>query len=156
MLIRAAKLRKEQQEKAEKILTQLAQIYEEFNDVSKDNGEEALEAFIEYIISAYDLVLIAVGKGSVIIILECIALESLERLWNDYVSGRLDEVAERYLVTDKMKKELKLETNCLKTTIHKENYLNCKKALMELPSTYSGEFKQSVFEVQLCTCRCSS
>ena len=156
MLIRAAKLRKEQQEKAEKILTQLAQSYEEFHDVSTDNGVEALEAFIEYIISAYEVVLIAVGRGSVIIILECIALENLERLWNDYVSGRLDEVAERYLVTDKMKKELKLETNCLKTTIHKENYLNCKKALMELPSTYSGEFKQSVFEVQLCTCRCSS
>ena len=68
----------------------------------------------------------------------------------------LDEVAQEYLVTQRMKEELKLETNCLKTIIHKENYLNCKKALMELPSTYSGEFKQNVWEVQLCTCRCSS
>ena len=154
MLIQAATLRKEQQEKAEKELTQLARIYEEFNDVSADNGVEALEAFIEYLISAYKVVLIAVGRGSVIIFLECIALESLERVWNDCVSGDLDEVAGSYLVTDKMRKELKLETNCLKTTIHKENYLNCKKALMGLPSTYSGEFKHTV--VQLCTCRCSS
>ena len=153
MLIQAAKLRKEQQEKAEKMLTELAQSYEEFHDVSTDNGVEALEAFIEHIISAYKVVLIAVGRGSVVIILECIALENLERLWNDYISGRLDEVAEGYLLTGKMK-ELKLEANCLKTTIHKENYLNCKKALMELPSTYSGE--QNVSEVQLCTCRCSS
>ncbi|XP_044172459.1 uncharacterized protein LOC122956826, partial [Acropora millepora] len=137
LLIQAAKLKEEQQEKAEKILTQLAQSYEEFHDVSTDNGVDALEAFIDFLISDYEVVLIGVGKGSVIIILECIALKSLERVWNDYVSGRLDEVAEGYLVTHKMKKELKLETNCLKTTIHKENYLNCKKALMELPSTYS-------------------
>ena len=156
MLIQTAKLSKKQQEKAEKRLTQLAQDYEEFNDVSTDNGVEALDAFLKYLISAYGVVLIAVGRGSVIIILECIALESLERVWNDYVSGRLDEVAQEYLVTEKMKEELKLETNCLKTIIHKENYLNCKKALMELPSTYSGEFKQNVWEVQLCTCRCSS
>ena len=138
------------------MLTQLAQTYEEFNDVSTDNGVEALEAFIEYLISSYGLVLIGVGRGSVIIILECIALENLERVWNDYVSGRLDEVAQEYLVTKKMKEELKLETNCLETIIHKENYLNCMKALKELPSTYSGEFKQNVLEVQLCTCRCSS
>ena len=153
MLIQAAKLRKEQQEKAEKLLTQLAQSYEECHDVSTDNGVEALT---EYLSTVYGVVLIAFGRGSVIIILECIALESLERIWNDYVSGRLDEVAQEYLVTKKIKEELKLEINCLKTIIHKENYLNCKKALMELPSTYSGEFKQNVWEVQLCTCRCSS
>ena len=88
--------------------------------------------------------------------MECITLESLERVWNDYLSGRLDEVAEGYLVTDEMKKELNLETNCLKTTIEEQNYLNCKNALMKIPSTYSGEFKQNVWEVQLCTCRCSS
>ena len=149
MLIQVTKLRKEQQEEAEKRLTQLAQSYEEFNDVSADNGVEALEAFIEYLISAYGVVLIAVGRGSVVIILECISLESLARVWNDYVSGRLDQVAEGYLVPDKMKKELNVETNCLRTTIRKENYLNCMKALMELPSTYSVSYTHLTLPTKL-------
>ena len=140
MLIDTIKLRKEQQEAAEKRLTELVQSYEEFNDVSTDNDIEALEALVEYLIKAYGVVLVAVGRGSVIIIVECTSLESLERLWNDYLRRHLDEVVERYLVTDGIKKKLNLETNCLKTTIEKQNYLNCKKALMQLPRTYSGEF----------------
>ena len=125
-------------------MAQLVQSYEKFNDDSRDDSIEAFQAYIEYIISAYRLLLIAVGKGSVIIIVECTTLEGLECLWSDYLSGHLDKLAERYLVTDEMKRKLKLETNCLKTTIEERNYLNCKKALMELPSTYSGEFKQNV------------
>ena len=77
-------------------------------------------------------------------------------LWNDYLAGHLDNLAERYLVTNEMKKKFDLETVSLKTTILEEDYLNCKEALMELRSTYSGEFKQNVWEVKLCTCRCSS
>ena len=50
----------------------------------------------------------------------------------------------RYLVTNEMKEKLDLETVYLKTTILEEDYLNCKEALMELRSTYSGEFKQNV------------
>ncbi|XP_067054266.1 guanylate-binding protein 1-like isoform X3 [Acropora muricata] len=61
----------------------------------------------------------------------------------DQHSLRCHGVAQEYLVTQKMKEELKLETNCLKTIIHKENYLNCKKALMELPSTYSGNITRN-------------
>ena len=46
-----------------------------------------------------------------------------------------------------MKKKLNLETICLKTTIEKENYFNYRKALMELQSSDSGEFKQNGWEV---------
>ena len=93
--------------------------------------------------------MISVRKGSIVIILECPTLESLEHLWSDYCSGHLDKVAERYLVRDEIKEKLNLETICVKTTIDEENYLNCKKALMELPSTCSGEYKQNVWGFQL-------
>ena len=58
--------------------------------------------------------------------------------------------------TNEMKKKLKLETVSLKRTTVEEDYLNCKEALMKLRGAYSGEFKQSVWEVKVCTCRCSS
>ena len=90
-----------------------------------------------------------VCTGSIVVSLRCPSLESLEHLWSDYHSGDLDKLAERYLVTDDMKKKLKLETSYLKTTIHEENYLNCKKAFMGLPDICSGEYKQNSWEVQL-------
>ena len=96
--------------------------------------------------------LVTLAVVSAIIILDCPTLESHDRLWSDYISGHLDKNAKRYLLTAEMKKRLNLETVSLKTTITKENYFNCRKALMELSSTSSGQFKQSVWEVQLyCT-----
>ena len=89
-----------------------------------------------------------------IITLDCPTLDSLEHLWNDYLAGHLDNLVERYLGTNEMKEKFDLETVGLKATILEEDYLNCKEALMELRSTYSGEFKQNVWEVKLCTCSC--
>ena len=69
--------------------------------------------------------------GSLIIILNCHTIESLEHLWNDCLAGHLDKVAERYLVSYEMKKRLNLETINLKTTIKEENYLICRKILVD-------------------------
>ena len=77
----------------------------------------------------------SVQKGSLIITVECPTLESLERLWNDYQSGCLNDIAESYLVTDELKRKLGLDHVRLRITIEEENYLICKKALMEI----SGE-----------------
>ena len=52
-------------------------------------------------------------------------------------------------MTDEMKERLNLKTIYLKTTIDDENYLNCKKAVMELPSTCSSEYKQNTWEVEV-------
>ena len=79
--------------------------------------------------------------GSLIIIFNCQSIKSLEHLWNDYCSGYLDEMAEQYLVTDEMKGKLNLETISLKITIEHENYLTCRKVLLER----SGEYKQKPF-----------
>ena len=140
----------------EEILIQVVEKYVKCNEFSKDNIEEDLKSFTDHLVNVYGVNLVTVGMGSVIIILDCPTLDSLEHLWNDYLAGHLDNLAERYLVSNEMKKKLDLETVSLKTTILEEDYLNCKEALMELRSTYSGEFKQNLWEVKLCTCRCSS
>ena len=152
LLISTKNLEKEKEEATKKMLTQEVHIYLKYNDHSRDELCQAIKSFTDHLIDVYKVRLVTLAVASVIIILDCPTLESLDRLWSDYISGHLDKIAERYLVTDKMKKRLNLETVCLKTTITKENYFNCRKALMELSSTSSGEFKQSVWEVQLyCT-----
>ena len=156
MLIGVKYLEGKKKKVIEETLTKAVHHYLEFNDHSGDNDEQAMESLTNHLMKVYWVHLVSVGEGSVIIILDCPTLDSLEHLWSDYLAGHLDNVAERYLVTDGMKENLNLEAICLKTTIAEEDYLNCKKALVELRSTCSGEFKQSVWEVQLCTCRCSS
>ncbi|XP_067019588.1 uncharacterized protein [Acropora muricata] len=124
-------------EAMEEILIQVVEKYVKCNEFSKDNIEEDLKSFTDHLVDVYGVHLVTVGMGSVIIILDCPTLDSLEHLWNDYLAGHLDNLAERYLVSNEMKKKLDLETVSLKTTILEEDYLNCKEALMELRSTYS-------------------
>ena len=138
MLIGPDNLNEEQREVVEKHLTETVQDYVKFN------SNPSIEAFTVHLITVYQASLVTVGNGSVIVIVECPTVEILEHLWNDYLSGELDKVAERCFVTDELKKKLNLETICLKVCIKKENYLNCRKAFREPPSTCLGEYKQKV------------
>ena len=134
LLISTKNLEKEKEEAMKEMLTQEVHTYLKYHDHSRDEHSQALKSFTDYLIEMYKVHLVTLAVGSVIIILDCPTLESLDRLWYDYISGHLDKVAERCLVTDKMKKRLNLETVCLQTTITKKNYLNCRKALKELSS----------------------
>ena len=97
---------------------------------------ERVGAYFQHLEDHYNLNLVTIGKGSLEIIVDCPNLESLEHLWSDYLSGHLSEVAERYLVTDEIKRKLELDTVRLKVTIAEENYLMCRTALMGM----SGKF----------------
>ena len=132
LLIQGSNLEKEKREAIEEILIQTVQAFNKFNDHS-GNMVEGLKSLTDNLHKVYKALLVTVREGSMVVIPECPTLESL---------------GEGYLVTDEMKK-LNLETTCLKTTIDEENYLDSKKAVMELPSTCSGEYKQNVWEVQL-------
>ena len=92
---------------------------------------EGVSGLIEHIQETYNLALKSVGVRSLEISFQCPSLESLERLWSDYQSGHLNDVAERYLVTDDIKKKLNLKNVRLKTTIEDENYRICRMILME-------------------------
>ena len=69
------------------------QTYQEFQDHSTDK-EKGLGAMTESIIKTYGLLLKNCQMGSLIITFNCQSIESLERLWSDYLSGHLDEMAE--------------------------------------------------------------
>ena len=129
-------LPKEQEEKFCNCLAPLVETFLKDYDCSS-NKQNGVRELIGFMTEAYKVSLKAVHMGSLEIIMDCPTLTSLENLWKDYLSGHLNKMAERYLVTDEMKKKLGLETINLKTTIDKENYLACRKFLKELPGACS-------------------
>ena len=122
------------------MFAQQVQTHAEFQDHSTDKLK-GVGKLIAAMVANYRLLFEDVEMGSLIIIFNCQSIESLEHLWSDYRSGRLNEMAEQYLVSDEMKEKLNLETIRVKTTIQEENYLNCRKVLME----HSGEYKEKPF-----------
>ena len=114
-------------------LARQIQVYIRYRNISTAEGVSGL---IEHIQETYNLALKSVGVGSLEITFQCPSLESLERLWSDYQSGHLNDIAKRYLVTDDMKKKLNLKNVRLKTTIEDENYRICKMILMEEPREF--------------------
>ena len=142
LLISARDLNEKQSKAFHTILSEQVEAYLEVHDHSTDKLKE-VGALTKFIRENYKLLLKYAVDGSLIIVLNCQRIESLEHLWDDYLSGHLDKVAERYLVTVEMKKRLNLETINLKTTIEKENYLNCRKVLLDCSGEYKCLFRQS-------------
>ena len=102
-------------------------VYFQHRTISTSEGVSGL---IEYIKKTHNVALESVGLGSLEITFRCTSLESLESLWSDYQSGHLNDIAERYLVTDEIKKKLNLESIRLQTTIEEENYRVCKRWIL--------------------------
>ena len=128
-------LNEEQKKDVYHILMLQASHYMESHNYSKVK-ETGVRAFVEFLKMAYNVSRVALNKGSLIISLSCKTLKGLEQLWHDYLSGHLNKVAERYLVTDEMKTKVNLRKINLKTTIEEENYLNCRKVLLESSGEY--------------------
>ena len=131
MSITTRDLSSELEDLADGLLRQQLKAYLEHNKTNKLCTASGLTDFIKHLENTYNLTLTSVGVGSLVIKVQCPDLQSLESLWNDYCSGVLNEAAEKFLVTDDMKKEINLVTLRLKTIIDEESYLTCKKALME-------------------------
>ncbi|XP_015768941.1 PREDICTED: uncharacterized protein LOC107347503 [Acropora digitifera] len=138
LLITAPVLEGEKQRIVYEMLASQVQTFAECLDHSTDK-QKGVGAMTESIIRTYGLLLENVGMGSVIITFNCQSLKSLEHLWNDYLSGHLDKMAEQYLVTKEMKEKLNMETIGLTTTIEKENYLQCRRVLMERSGTSAAQ-----------------
>ena len=112
-------------------LEQLAYRYQRHQDLSSLPFVSRVARLAEFIEKAFEVVVLFVQPGSLIITVQCPSLESLESLWNDYCSGYLNDIVERFLVTDEIKRKLRMDNVRLKTTIEEENYLICKKAFIE-------------------------
>ena len=98
---------------------------------------EELNAFLEYMEKVRKVLIVDIQSGSLIITVECSSLEILDELWEDYCTGHLNEMAQKYLVTEEILKELGLTEVKLTTTILEDEYRACREHLLQ----YSGEFK---------------
>ena len=67
--------------------------------------------------------------GSFVITVSCNSLEVLEALWNEYRTGRLNEVVQDALVTEEVLEKLELSEVKLRTIISEEDYLSYKEFL---------------------------
>ena len=121
----------EQQRILTEELEQSVHKYRRYQDLSSLPFDSSVARLTEYIEKAYEVAVMMVKTGSLIITVQCLTLESLERLWNDYCSGVFNDVVKSFLVTDELKRKLGLDNVRLKTTVEEENYLICKKAFME-------------------------
>ena len=123
---------------------QLIDLYMKHNTLCPSNKpHKGVSGFLKQLEDSHNVLVKALNLGCLEIIVQCPTLESLESLWSDYCSGNLNEVAERFLVTNERRRKLDLETVRLKTTISEENYFMCKKAFMEMSRKFLKEKNMS-------------
>ena len=67
--------------------------------------------------------------GSLSLTVKCSSLQILEGLWEDYVSGHLNQVVQETLVTNEVLENLGLDDVKLKVFISEEEYRNGKRIL---------------------------
>ncbi|XP_078355782.1 uncharacterized protein LOC144640546 [Oculina patagonica] len=94
---------------------------------------EDLNGFVRYLREIRELLIVDTNPGSLIITVECSTLEILDKLWDDYCTGYLNEMAQRFLVTEEILLELALTEVKLTTTILEEEYRACRKYFLQYP-----------------------
>ena len=91
--------------------------------------------FLDYIQNVRNSLILSVETGCLIITVECGSLQSLDQLWKDYRTGLLNDMAQKYLVTEDILKECGLLEVKLITTILEDDYKACQEFFL------SGELR---------------
>ncbi|KAL9983121.1 hypothetical protein ACROYT_G005252 [Oculina patagonica] len=87
---------------------------------------EYFNQFLEYLKVQLGIGVVSYSVGSLLITVTCSSLEILEGLWEHYISGHLNKVAEQTLVSPDVLEKLGLKELKLETTIKEEEYKKCK------------------------------
>ena len=95
--------------------------------------EEEFNGFLRYMRDVRQVAVVDTQQGSLIITVECSSLDILEGLWEDYRTGHLNDVAQTYLVTEDILKELGLIEVKLITTILEDEYRACREYFLQKP-----------------------
>lgn len=92
---------------------------------------EKLNGYLKYLKGEYNVQLVdaELVTGSLAITVQCSCLLILYKLWEDYETGRLNEVAQRFLVTKDILEVFGLAEVKLMTTIEKDEYKACQEYL---------------------------
>lgn len=96
-----------------------------FPTIDPSNQEER-NGFLQYLKDVRNVLLVEAHTGSLIITVSCSSLQILDELWEDYCSGHLNEMAQKFLVNDEILKEFDLKEAKLTTTILEEDYRACR------------------------------
>jgi len=114
----------------EEVLRLIAFRYMEGTSPSSMDDFDRFKAYMEQM----RVIITGVGLGSLLITVKCDSLQILDRLWEDYSSGHLDEVVQRCFVTEELLVELSLAELKLKTTMSEEEYEACKEYFEKDPA----------------------
>lgn len=77
---------------------------------------EKLNGFVRYLQEERKVRIVDVRCGSLIVTVECSSQKIFEDLWEDYTSGNINKVANKYLVTEEILVALGLGVGVLLTT----------------------------------------
>ncbi|KAL9966872.1 hypothetical protein ACROYT_G025008 [Oculina patagonica] len=99
--------------------------YKSFKSVDPSKPEE-LNGFLQYLEKVKKVLILDVNSGSLIMTVECSSLKILEGLWEDYCTGYVNKMAQKYLVTEDVLREFGLLKVKLRTTILEEEYIACR------------------------------
>ena len=113
--------------------------YKYFKTVDTSNPEE-LNGYLQYLKDVRKVLLVDAQTGSLIITVECGSLEILDELWDDYFTGNLNEMAQKYLITQDILKEFGLVEVILSTTIQEEEYRAAREYFMQGSGEYPSCF----------------
>ena len=111
-----------------------------FANVGPSNEEE-LNGFVTYLEKVRKVLVLDAKSGSLIFTLECGSLKILDDLWEDYITGHLNEVAQLYLVTNDILNEFGLSSFKLASNIKEEDYRTCRQRL-----TIDGRFQKIIID----------
>ena len=106
-----------------------------FKNINPSTPDE-INGFYRYLNKVREVLIVDTKKGSLIITVRCSSLRILDELWEDYRTGHLKEVAQRYLVTEDILQQLGLDSVELKLTISEEEYKAYRKNFLKNEGRY--------------------
>lgn len=95
------------------------------------SSPEQLNGYLQYMRDVRKVLLVGAQLGSLIITVECTSLQNLEALWEDYCTGYLNEMAQKFLTTEDILMEFGSIEVKLTTTIMEEEYKACREYFMK-------------------------
>ena len=103
-----------------------------FQEVDPSKPDE-LNGFLQYLKEVREVLIVDTQSGSLIITVQCVSVQILDDLWEDYSTGHLNQMAQKFLVTEEILKELSVIAVTLTTTILREEYNACREYLLKHP-----------------------
>ena len=109
-------------------------MYKYLQTTDSSNPED-VNGFVYYLEHVRKVVIVDVQPGSLMITVDCSSLQILEELWQDYSTGYVSKMAEKFLLTKDVLNELGLSKVKFSTSISMEKYRACHDQLRALDSS---------------------